>query len=318
MNKDYRIIIILCALLLALPWLLPNRYLLNIALLIGIYCLIVIGLNLLIGYAGQISLGHAAFYGLGAYTAAILTTQYRWGTFLALLASVLVVTVIAWLIGKPTLKLKGHYLAMATLGFGIIIQILFNEMVGLTGGPQGIAGIPKLQIFGFKFASDLELYYLVWGAVILVQIMVMNLIRSKVGRAFLAIHTNEPAAEALGIDTASLKLLVFVLSGALAGLAGTFYAYSINYLSPNPFGFNFSILLLTMVMVGGMGDLWGAILGTVLLGIIPELLRQFKDFEQVIYGILLILIVIFMPKGVISIIYLIKNKLKLGKKGETT
>jgi branched-chain amino acid transport system permease protein len=304
--------------LLALPWLLPNRYLLNIALLIGIYCLIVTGLNLLIGYAGQISLGHAAFYGLGAYTAAILTTKYHWGTFLALVTSVFLVTIIAWLIGKPTLKLKGHYLAMATLGFGIIIQILFNEMVGLTGGPQGIAGIPKLEIFGFKFATDLELYYLVWGAVILVQIMVMNLIRSKVGRAFLAIHTNEPAAEALGIDTANLKLLVFVLSGALAGLAGTFYAYSINYLSPNPFGFNFSILLLTMVMVGGMGDLWGAVLGTVLLGIIPELLRQFKDFEQVIYGILLILIVIFMPKGAISIIYSITDKFKPVKKGETT
>ncbi|MCL6589943.1 MAG: branched-chain amino acid ABC transporter permease [Firmicutes bacterium] len=318
MKQAYRTIIILSAILFVIPWLLPNRYFLNIALLIGIYCLIVIGLNLLIGYAGQISLGHAAFYGLGGYTAAILTTQYHWETFPALLASVFLVTLTAWLIGRPALKLKGHYLAMATLGFGIIIQILFNEIVSLTGGPQGIAGIPKLVIFGFKFATDLELYFLVWGTVVLAQIMAVNLIGSKVGRAFLAIHTNELAAESLGIDTANLKLFVFVLSGALAGLAGVFYAYSINYLSPNPFGFNFSILLVTMVMVGGMGDPWGAILGTVLLGIIPELLRQFKDFESVIYGVLLILIVIFMPRGAISIIYRVIDKLKPVKKGETS
>jgi branched-chain amino acid transport system permease protein len=309
MKHEYRIIIMLSVLLFIVPWILPNRYLLNVAVLIGIYSLIAIGLNLLVGYAGQISLGHAAFYGIGAYTAAVLTTRFNWNTLPALGGALLLVGVIAWIIGKPILKLKGHYLAMATLGFGLIMEILLNEL-DLTGGPQGISNIPKLNVLGLRFSDDFHFYFLIWGSVILVQLMMVNLIKGKMGRAFLAIHTNELAAETLGINTAALKQAAFVISAVLAGLAGAFYAYSLNYISPEPFAFNFSIMLVTMVVIGGMGDLWGPLIGTALLGILPELLRSFKNFDIAVYGLLLILIVIFMPKGVVSLIYRLINKLQ--------
>ncbi|HBE80452.1 MAG TPA: branched-chain amino acid ABC transporter permease [Firmicutes bacterium] len=302
-NKNYFSLAVLALFLLILPWLLPNSYFLNIAVIIGTYTLMTIGLNLLIGYAGQISLGHAAYFGIGSYTVAILTTLYQWDTLLALITAVLLAALAAWIIGKPTLRLRGHYLAMATLGFGFIVQILMAELTGLTGGPQGISGIPKLAAFGFKFKGDFQLYFLVWGLVVVVQLMTIHLVCGKIGRTFLAIHTNETAAESLGINTARLRLMVFMISAGLAGLAGGFYAYAINYINPEPFGFNFSILLVTMVVVGGMGDLWGPLLGTVVLTIIPEVLRAFKDFDIIIYGLILMLIIIFMPQGLISLIY---------------
>jgi branched-chain amino acid transport system permease protein len=303
MNKKYFSLAVLALFLLILPWLLPNRYFLNIAVIIGTYALMTIGLNLLIGYAGQISLGHAAYFGIGSYTVAVLTTLYQWDTLVALITAIVFAVIAAWIIGKPTLRLKGHYLAMATLGFGFIVQILMSELTGLTGGPQGISGIPKLAVLGFKFKGDFQLYFLVWGLVVLVQLMTMHLVCGKIGRTFLAIHTNETAAESLGINTARLRLMVFMISAGLAGLAGGFYAYAINYINPEPFGFNFSVLLVTMVVVGGMGDLWGPLLGTVVLTIIPEVLRAFKDFDIIIYGLILMLIIIFMPQGLISLIY---------------
>ena len=316
MKQEYRVIAIISLILMFLPWLLPNRYLLNVAMLVGVYSFITIGLNLLLGYAGQISLGHAAFYGMGAYTVAILTTRFNWPSFLALGAALILVGLIAWLIGKPTLKLKGHYLAMATLGFGLIIQILLEEMVDLTGGPQGIGGIPKLSLFGFCFQDDFRSFFLIWGLVMFVQLMVVHLVKGKMGRAFLAIHSNELAAATVGINTAALKQTAFVMSAVLAGLAGAFYAFSINYISPEPFGFNFSIMLVTMVVIGGMGDLWGPILGTALLGILPELLRGFKNFDIAVYGLLLILIMIFMPKGVISVFHWMRKQMpKSGPRG---
>jgi branched-chain amino acid transport system permease protein len=315
MNKKYLALLALSLFLLVVPWLLPNRYFLNIAVIIGIYLLTTIGLNLLIGYAGQISLGHAAFFGIGSYTVAILTTLCKWDSSIALVAAIFIAVMAAWIIGKPTLKLKGHYLAMATLGFGFIVQIFMEELAGLTGGPQGISGIPKLSILGFKFGGDFQLYFLVWAFVVLVQLMTIHLISGKIGRVFLAIHTNETAAESLGINTANLKLMVFMISAALAGIAGGFYAFSINYINPEPFGFSFSILLVTMVVVGGMGDLWGPILGTVILAVIPEFLRAFKDFDILIYGLILMLIVIFMPQGVISLIYRVFEKVTSEKPG---
>lgn len=311
-KRTHRIILSLGVLLFAVPWILPNRYLVNIAVLIGIYSLMAIGLNLLIGYAGQISLGHAAFYGLGAYTASVLAIRFQMNTFLAMLAAMILVGVIAWLIGRPTLKLKGHYLAMATLGFGVVVQIILEELVDLTGGTQGLSNIPKLNIFGFEFQNDFEIYFLVWGLVILIQLMVVYLIQGKIGRAFLAIHTNETAAESLGIHTASLKLSAFVISAVLAGMAGAFYAFSISYISPEPFGYNFSVMLVTMVIVGGSGSLWGPLVGTVIMGVIPELLRGFKNFDTVFYGLLLMLIIIFLPGGITSVF----GKIKFGSQKE--
>ncbi len=302
MKNNRRLLWSVSLVLMVTPWLLPNRYMLNVAVLIGIYALAVIGLNLLIGYAGQISLGHAAFFGIGAYGVAILTTRFHWDPFLALAAAGCLVAGVAWVIGRPALKLQGHYLAMATLGFGIIVQIFMDELVEWTGGTQGMSNIPKLSIGGYQFSGDFQLYFLVWGLIVLVQLLLQNLLGGKIGRIFLAIHTNETAAESLGINTARLKVQVFVFSAVLAGVAGGLYAYAISYISPEPFGFGFSVLLLTMVAIGGMGSLWGPVLGTVLLGILPELLRSFKDFDILIYGVLLMMIIFFLPKGVVALL----------------
>lgn len=304
MNKDLRTLLAIGIILLILPWILPNRYQVGLAMFIGINTLIVIGLNLLLGYAGQISLGHAAFYGLGAYACGILTTKYQLSPWLALLIALVFVGLVAAFIGRPTLRLKGHYLAMATMGFGIIVQTLFAEMSWLTKGAEGLDKIPSLRVFGFVFSSELHFYYLIWALVLLVQWCVIQLVKGKIGRALLAIHSNEAAAQALGIDLARQKLQIFVLSAVLAGLAGGVYAFTIRYINPETFGSNFSILLVTMVMVGGMGNLWGPLVGAPILSIIPDLLRNaqnplIKDSDTLIYGLFLMVVIIFMPQGLV-------------------
>lgn len=296
-GRDYAGIAFFTVILGALPLILRNPYYVNVMVFVGINTIIILGLNLLTGYAGQISLGHAAFYALGAYSSAILTATYGLPPLVALAASLLVVAGVAFLVGGPTLRLKGHYLAMATLGFGIIIQIFAMEATPLTNGPSGIFGIPKLAIGGFVFNNDLKFYYLVWSFIVIFQVCIVNMVRSKIGRALLAIHSNERAAEALGIDASSHKLTIFVLSAVLAGLAGSLYAHFINFISPETFGFGFSVTLVTMVIVGGMGSIWGPPIGAFALTALPEILRTVKDYDIMVYGLLLILMVMFMPKG---------------------
>jgi branched-chain amino acid transport system permease protein len=191
----------------------------------GIYCLITIGLSILMGYAGQVSLGHAAFYGIGAYASGILTTRYGMNPWLALMIGILTASMVALAVGAPSLRLRGHYLAMATLAFGIIINIVFREEVDLTGGPDGMVNIPGMRLFGYAINSTEKFYYLVWVLAAGAFVFTANLLQSPAGRALRALHTSEPAAAAMGIDIARTKIVVFVYSAVLASLAGSLYAH---------------------------------------------------------------------------------------------
>ena len=259
----------------------------------------VIGLNLLIGFAGQISLGHAAFYGMGSYFSGILTVNYGCSLWAAMLAGMLITGVIAFLIGYPSLKLKGHYLVMATLGFGIIVNILMGNLDQFTGGHDGLMGIPPLAIGGLIFDTDLKNFYLIWAFVFLCMLAARNLINSRVGRALRAIHGSEVAANSLGVNTSSYKVKVFVLSAAFASIAGSLYAHYITFISPSTYDFYYSIQVVTMVIVGGMGSLWGSLLGAGVLTIISEALHIAKQYHIIAYGTFLCLVLMFLPEGIL-------------------
>ena len=276
-----------------------NEYYYTLLNFIGIHTLLVVGLNLLLGYAGQISLGHAAFFGLGAYTSGILTATYGVNPWLALLAGLVLSGLAAFLIGIPALKLRGYYLAMATLGFGIIVYIIFNEAQTLTGGPSGLHGIPSLSLAGFPLNTPRRLYLLIWISVGLILALSANLVESRTGRAIRALHDSEAAAQSLGVDTARLKLKIFIWSALYASLAGSFYAHTLNFIAPSSFGFMFSIKLVTMVVLGGMASIWGSLLGAAVLTVLPEVLTVFHDFEVVIFGAILMVVMIFLPRGLV-------------------
>ena len=280
----------------------------DIMIFAGIYCLMTMGLSLLMGYTGQISIGHAAFYGIGAYTSAILTTRYGFNPWPCMLAGMIVTAIVAILVGAPSLKLRGHYLAMATLAFGIIVYIIFNEEAAWTGGPDGMIGIPGLSLFGFEFDSIDKYYYLVWTIVFVVFVFTTNLIQSGIGRALRAIHVSEPAAGAMGVDISRFKILVFVYSAVLASLAGSLYAHYLNFINPSTFDLFFSIKLLIMIALGGMHSIWGAIIGAGLITFLSyEWLHYFEEYEVIVYGAILLVVTVFLPKGLAGIPGIIKS-----------
>lgn len=301
------IALILTLALAAVPLALGDRYLLRIFTLVGINIVMVTGLSLLFGYAGQISLGHAAFFGLGAYTSGFLT---RAGVIwpVAVVAGVTVAALGGFVLALPSLRLKGHYLAMATLGFGEIVLFFFSEAEPITGGSDGLRGIPPASIDSFVVDTPVLKYLLVWLVTAVVLALAANIVRFRPGRALRAIHGSELGAQACGIDTVRVKTQVFVLSAGLAGLAGVLYAHYIGFVSPSTFTLNLSLILVTMVALGGMGSLAGAVTGTVLLtllpyadAIIPGLSRGAVEFlqewESDIHGLVLILVMLFMPRG---------------------
>lgn len=299
MKRELLKFIIFASLLLLIPFFFKGGYLLNVLLFVGIHTILAIGLNLLLGFAGQISLGHAAFFGLGAYLSGILTATYSVNSWLAMIIAAVVVGMMAFVIGFPILKLKGHYLAMATLGLGIIIYIVFNEAVDLTGGPSGLSGIPNLSLGSFIFDTDLKNYYLIWTFTLATMLLSINLAHSRIGRALRAIHDSEVAARVMGVNARLLKVQIFSLSAAISAIAGSLYAHTMTFVSPASFGFNFSIELLTMVVIGGLGSIYGSFLGAALLTLLPEMLRAFQDYDIVVYGLLLILMTMFMPGGLV-------------------
>lgn len=292
---------------LVVPFVVADRYLLRILTVMGINVIMVSGLSLLFGYAGQISLGHAAFYGLGAYTSGFLVKAgLMWPV--ALLLGVAAAAIGGLLLALPSLRLKGHYLAMATLGFGEIMHFVFTEAEWFTGGSNGLRGIPPASVGSLVFETPVAKYLLVWATVCVVLLLAANIVRHRPGRALRAIHGSELGAQACGIDTVRLKVGVFVISAGLGGLAGALYAHYVGFISPSTFTLHYSLVLVTMVALGGMGSLAGAVAGAVLLtllpyadAIIPGLSRQtietLQDWERDIHGMVLILVMLFMPDG---------------------
>ncbi len=281
------------------PFFIRSDYYLSLIIFMGINAIVVMGLSLLMGYAGQVSLGHAAFFGIGAYCSGVLTVKFGFPVLLAFFSGILLSAIMAMAIALPTLKLKGHYLAVATLGFGEIIYIIFNELLEITGGPSGLSGIPYIEFFGYPFKGGIAYFYLVWTIMIVLLIFSLNVIYSRIGRALRGIHGSDLAAMSMGVNVSSLKVQVFVLSAIYASIAGTLYAHFVTFISPPTFGLFVSILLLMMVVIGGGGNIWGALFGAGILTVLPEYLRVFKDFDILIYGTILMAILLFMPEGLL-------------------
>lgn len=288
----------LAAVVALLPLALVNNYYYEVAILVGLNAIVCVGLNLLIGYAGQISLGHAGFFGLGAYGSAILTARYGWPPLAALLAATLAVAVLALAIGRPILRLRGHYLAMATLGMGIIISIVIATEDRYTGGPDGMA-VPPLALAGMTLAGERVWYWLVGGVLVLAVWLALNLIDSPHGRALRALHGSEVAAEVAGIDSARHKVRVFVISAVYAAIAGSLTAHYAGFITPAKVTFFHSIELVTMVVFGGMASTFGAVVGAAVLTTLPQALTVFKEYEMVVFGAVMMLTMIFMPKGLV-------------------
>lgn len=288
----------LVALIILLPIIFPDNYFVTVVgVSAGLHAILAISLNLLMGYAGQISLGHAAFFGIGAYTSAILTTRYGFNPWSAMAAGFMLTGIIAFIVSRPILRLKGHYLAMATLGFGIIIHIILIQAEDLTGGPDGLGSIPALRLFGWVVESDLDWYMVIGGTLLLVVWLALNIIDSRSGRALRALHGSEVAAEMMGINTTNTKTGVFVLAALIASLAGSLFSHQQSFISPDSFDFFFSIELVTMVVLGSLASTYGAILGAVILTFLPELLVVFEDYEVMIFGGILMTMMIFLPQG---------------------
>jgi branched-chain amino acid transport system permease protein len=282
--------------LILLPLIWPGSiFLLGLA---GIYAMVALGLSLFLGYAGQISLGHAAFFGIGAYTFAILTTRFGVAPVGALGAAVVAAAACGYLIGKPILKLKGYFLALATLGFGEIFLVIVREARDLTGGVSGIFGVPWFTVAGFTFDSYLKQYCLIWGSVVGLVLFAKNLVRSKMGRALLAVAASEDAAASVGIDVVRVKLGVFVISAAFAGLAGGLFSGVMSTASPDAFGLGLSVLIVMMVIMGGMGTLYGPIFAAIFLTWLTNALGAYQEYSLPIFGVIIILLLIFFPDGV--------------------
>ena len=291
---------LLSAALILYPCLQRNPYTIGLTNLIGINTIIVLGLNLFIGYTGQISLGHAAFFALGAYGSAIATVTAGIPPWPAMLLVAILVGLVALAIGIPVLRLTGHYLVMATLGFNFVVHSVLLEWDVVTGGPSGFSGIPSLCVGSFAFDSEIRLHYLIWGMTMLCLLLCLNLVRSGVGRGLAALAGDETAAAALGVDTKRAKIKVFVLSAVLASLAGSLFAHSFGYLSPDSFGIFTSADLVTMVVVGGMGSIWGSIFGAGLITILPEWVALFDTYKDLVHGSILVLVLMFLPQGLVG------------------
>jgi branched-chain amino acid transport system permease protein len=281
-----------------LPFAISNDYFYDIAILVALNAIVCVGLNLLIGYAGQISLGHAGFFGMGAYGSALLASRYGWPPIAAMVTATAAVALVAFIVGRPILKLKGHYLAMATLGMGIIVSIVISTEDGLTGGPDGMP-VPPLTLLGFVVQGERTWYWIAGGVLLAAVWIASNLVESPVGRALRAVHTSEVAAEVTGIDSARHKLLVFVVSAVFAAVAGCLSAFYSGFITPAKASFLHSIELVTMVVFGGMASTAGAVVGAAVLTILPQFLTVLKQYEMVVFGALMMLTMICFPRGIV-------------------
>lgn len=283
-------------------------YTVSLLIIVAIHVIATAGLTLLLGFAGQVSLAQAAFYGLGAYGSMIGTVQLGWNPWLALVATAAANGLLAYLIGVPALRLHGHYLALATLGFGIIVNIVLVQETEITGGPTGIAGIPKLSLGPLSLTSDRAYFVFVWAVALGLMLVCRRLVTgSAYGRVLRALQASEVATASVGIDVARYKVQVFVLTAVLGSLAGSLFAHYLTVISPSEFGFDVSIEFLVMAVIGGLGSVWGALFGVLAVTLLLEMLRTVapmlapsvptSEYEVVAFGALLVLALLFLPEG---------------------
>ncbi len=286
---------------LALPFILGNPYLVRIATMVAIYVVLASSLNLIIGFTGMYSLGHGAFYGIGAYVSAILAVNLKWAFWITMPFAGVFSALVGAFIGLATLRLRQTFLVFGTLAFGEIVRILIMNWDGLTRGPMGIPGIPVPEFFGLLVKDTTEFYYLILVFTIVSVFVIHRLYHSRVGRAWVAIREDEIAAATMGIHVFGYKVLAFTISCLFAGLAGAFYAHFVTFISADQFAMGESFLILTMVALGGTGSISGPIIGAFILMLIPEVFRFLEEFRMVLYGAILILVMVVKPEGLLGI-----------------
>lgn len=305
------ILAVILILAILLPTFITKAYSLHTCILIGIYILLALALNIVTGYCGQLSVGHAAFYGIGAYTAALLSVNLGLPFILTFFAAAILSAFFGLLLGLPTLRLKGAYLVIATIGFGEIVRQILVNWISLTRGPMGITGIPyPNMVLGIDFSSKQNYYYLILLIVVITLILMYMVTRSRTGRAWIAIRENQIAAEVMGIHLAKYKLIAFVISAFVAGYAGALYVHYVNFVSPDSFVLAESITMVITVIVGGMGTLIGPIIGAISIHYLLEALRDIGQWRMVVYGLLLFFSAIYMPKGLMGVYNALRNRYK--------
>jgi branched-chain amino acid transport system permease protein len=265
-----------------------------------VYVMAGMGLNLTVGYAGQMSIGHAAFLGIGAYTAAILM-KLGWSFWLVLPAAALLCFAVGLVLGFPALRVQHHYLAFATLGFNVLMYLFFRNEEWLTGGTFGISGIQRPTLFGLSLDGSAAYFYFTYGSTILLALVLGWLIRSPWGRAFAALRDNPIRAESLGVNIMAYTLLAFAIGAAFAGIAGAYFAALVQFIEPAPFSLTASLMMLLMVIVGGSGRFFGPMLGAAIVILLPEWLRFMKDWYLVMFGLAVVALMIWLPGGLLSI-----------------
>ncbi|MDS1004659.1 branched-chain amino acid ABC transporter permease [Clostridium sporogenes] len=302
-NNNKIIFLIILAILFIVPFMITNQYILHIIITILLYSILSMSLNFVSGNAGQISVGHAAFYGIGAYTTSILMINAHLSFITAMLLGGLLAGICGIFLGIPSLRVKGNYLCIITLGFGEIVKLILLNWDKVTGGPMGISSIPNPEFLNIFKDKNLGFYYLILFLFVIFFVILYKLTYSNYGLLMLAVRENEIAATSLGVNITSIKFFAFIISSFIAGIAGGFYATYVSFISPESFMFKESITILAMVIIGGKGNIVGSIIGAIVLAIIPEFLREFNDYRMLFYGLGLVLMIVFRPDGIYGLKY---------------
>jgi len=287
--------------LLTLPFWLTSPYYVHVTIMAGIFTILALSLNLLLGYTGQLSLGHAAFFGIGAYTSALLALKLEWPFWIGLPAAAMAAGLAGWAIGRLALKVRGAYFVLVTISFAGVISLVSVNWMELTNGPLGLPGVPAPELAGLTFRTKSAYYYLVLLAAAVAYLVCHRLVHSRLGRAFLALRENEALAESVGVDPVRTLVLAAVVSAAMAGVAGSLYAHYTRFVSPEVFLFSYTVTMVIMVVAGGKGTLLGPVIGALLFTVLPEALREAMawQWQMLAYGVLLVLLVYFLPRGIV-------------------
>jgi branched-chain amino acid transport system permease protein len=292
------VLLLIMALFLAPVMLQSHLYVIFILCTIGIYVIVNSGLDIVYGYSGQISIGQAGFYAIGAYVSALLSVRLGMPVLLTMIVGALAAAVVGIIIAVPATRVEHHFLALVTIGFGEIVWLVFQNGGSFTGGADGIVAIPPLKLGSLEFSGYGSYYYVILVSVVLSLTVKASLINSRIGRAFTAIKYNPQASAAFGVDLMRYKVTAFAMGAFYAGLGGALYAHLIWFVSPETFTLNQSVLFLAMVLLGGAGTLWGPVIGTVLLIVVLEVLQGFGTYQMAVYGVIIMLILFFMPQGI--------------------
>ncbi len=315
LKKRWELVLAMCVAAAAVILMLPNNYYAQLLCNIATYGIVVTGLDLCFGYSGQISFGHAAFYCIGAYTAALLSTDLGWDPLLAFAAAIIVAALFGLMLSYPASKLQKHFLSLMTISFGWVVYTFVGAARELTHGYQGMNVVP-LRVFGMELRSMQALFAFALILLILVMIMKRNIVNSRVGRAFQAIRLNAHAANGMGINVRKYKMMAFTLSAALAGMSGAIFSYNVRYVNPESFSSTLSVLLMTMLLFGGIRSYSGPIIGAAILIFIQDWLQFLGNAQALVYGILIIVVLFFMPNGVAGLAGDIKKRLMKRKEDE--